>query len=91
MKKKILVLGGAGYIGSHACKRLHALGFDPVTFDNLSEGHPEFVKWGEMIVGDIRCRAELDAAIARVEPVAIIHFAAYAYVGESVANPAKYY
>ncbi len=91
MKKKVLVLGGAGYIGSHTCKRLHALGLDPVTFDNFSEGHPEFVKWGDVIVGDIRSRADLDAAIARTAPTAIIHFAASAYVGESVANPSKYY
>lgn len=91
MTKKILVLGGAGYIGSHTCKRLHAMGFTPVTFDNLSEGHADFVKWGELIVGDIRSRAALDAAIARVAPAAIIHFAAFAYVGESVTAPAKYY
>lgn len=89
--KKVLVLGGAGYIGSHTCKQLHVMGFAPVTFDNLSEGHVEFVKWGELIVGDIRCKADLKAAIDKVNPVAIIHFAASAYVGESVIHPSKYY
>ncbi|MEP5153134.1 UDP-glucose 4-epimerase GalE [Planktotalea sp.] len=91
MRQKILVLGGAGYIGSHTCKKLQSMGFDPVTFDNLSEGHAEFVKWGELIKGDIRSRADLDNAIARTKPAAIIHFAAFAYVGESVTNPGKYY
>ena len=89
--KKILVLGGAGYIGSHTCKRLRASGFDPVAFDNLSEGYAEFVKWGELIVGDIRCKSDLLSALARVRPAAVIHFAAYAYIGESVTNPGKYY
>ncbi|SMX27204.1 UDP-glucose 4-epimerase [Pelagimonas phthalicica] len=91
MTQKILVLGGAGYIGSHTCKKLRQKGFDPVTFDNLSDGHGAFVKWGELILGDIRSKPDLDAAIAKVAPAAIIHFAALAYVGESVSDPAKYY
>ena len=88
---KILVLGGAGYIGSHTCKRLRAAGFDPVTFDDLSEGYAEFVKWGELITGDIRNKSDLAAAVSRIRPDAVIHFAAYAYVGESVEDPGKYY
>lgn len=88
---KVMVFGGAGYIGSHTCKELSAKGFDPVTFDNLSEGHAEFVKWGDLIRGDICNADDIAAAIARVKPAAIIHFAAHAYVGESVTDPAKYY
>ena len=89
--RKILVLGGAGYIGSHTCKRLRASGFDPITFDNLTEGYADFVKWGDLIVGDIANKADLDKALKRVQPDAVIHFAAFAYVGESVTNPSKYY
>ncbi|MEM9100393.1 MAG: UDP-glucose 4-epimerase GalE [Pseudomonadota bacterium] len=88
---KVLVLGGAGYIGSHTCKQLKASGFDPVVYDNLSEGYRDLVKWGELIQGDIGDFAELTAAIASVQPVALIHFAASAYVGESVQDPGKYY
>lgn len=87
----VIVFGGAGYIGSHTCKELKSNGFDPVTFDSLSEGYADFVKWGDLITGDIRDRAAVDDAIARVKPVAAIHFAAHAYVGESVADPGKYY
>lgn len=91
MMQKILVIGGAGYIGSHTCKRLAAQGFQPVVFDNLSEGYAEFVQWGELIRGDIRSPDQLRAALERVRPAAIIHFAAHAYVGESVTDPGKYY
>lgn len=87
----ILVTGGAGYIGSHACKALAQVGYTPVSFDNLVYGHPEAVKWGPLIVGDIADRTALDAVFAEHKPVAVMHFAAYAYVGESVTNPAKYY
>lgn len=88
---KIIVFGGAGYIGSHTCKELKANGFDPITFDNLSEGHAKFVQWGDLIEGDICDPAAVSAAIERVKPVAAIHFAAHAYVGHSVTDPAKYY
>ncbi len=91
MPKKVLVFGGAGYIGSHTCKELKANGFDPVAFDNLSEGHADFVKWGDLIVGDIRNPDDLAAAVARVKPLAAIHFAALAYVGQSVTDPEHYY
>lgn len=86
-----LVFGGAGYIGSHACKELKASGYSPVVFDNLTEGHREFVKWGPLIEADIRDKAAVEKAFADVKPDVVIHFAAYAYVGESVENPAKYY
>lgn len=89
--KSVIVFGGAGYIGSHTCKELKANGFHPVCFDNLSEGYAEFAKWGDLIVGDVRNPDDVAAAIAKVKPVAAIHFAAHAYVGESVTDPAKYY
>ena len=76
--------GGAGYIGSHACKLLAASGYRPVVFDNLSRGHASFVKWGELVVGDIRDRAALNSVFRRHRPAAVLHFAALAYVGESV-------
>ena len=90
-RNAVLVTGGAGYIGSHGCKRLAQAGFLPVTYDNLSRGHRHFVKWGPLEEGDIGDAAALDRAIERHRPVAIMHFAALTYVGESVAEPAMYY
>jgi UDP-glucose-4-epimerase GalE len=87
----ILVTGGAGYIGSHVCKALHARGFTPVTYDNLCRGHREFVKWGPFELGDIRDGKRLDQVIATYRPHAVIHMAAYAYIAESVAKPLDYY
>ena len=87
----ILVTGGAGYVGAHACKALAARGFLPVVYDNLVYGHREAVQWGPLEVGDIADRLALDAAIARHRPVAVMHFAAFTYVGESVDDPGKYY
>lgn len=87
----ILVVGGAGYIGSHTCRHLAANGFTPVVFDNFSEGHRDFVRWGPVVEGDIRDRAALDAAIATHQPAAIIHFAALIEVGESVRDPERFY
>lgn len=89
--KHVLVTGGAGYIGSHACKALAAAGYVPVSFDNLVYGHEWAVHWGPLVRGDILDRAALDAAILEWQPVAVMHFAAFAYVGESVLNPGKYY
>ncbi len=89
--KHILVTGGAGYIGSHACKALAEAGYVPVTFDNLVYGHEWAVRWGPLVCGDILDRDALDAAIRQWQPVAVMHFAAFAYVGESVLNPGKYY
>ena len=87
----VLVTGGAGYIGSHTCKALARQGYQPVTYDNLVYGHRESVKWGPLEVGDILDGARLAAVIALHKPVAAIHFAAFAYVGESVQDPQKYY
>ena len=87
----VLVTGGAGYIGSHTCKALAAAGFTPVTYDNLVYGHESAVKWGPFERGDILDAARLADVIRKYQPKAVLHFAAYAYVGESVADPAKYY
>ena len=87
----ILVTGGAGYIGSHTCKRLAQEGFLPIVYDNLVAGHPWAVKWGPLERGDIADRSRLDEVIRRYRPQAVIHFAGCAYVGESVNAPWKYY
>lgn len=89
--KTVLVTGGAGYIGSHACKALAEASHIPVTFDNLIFGHRRAVRWGPLVVGDILDRDALDRAIDQFKPQAVMHFAAFAYVGESMANPGKYY
>ncbi len=89
--KYVLVTGGAGYIGSHACKALALAGYVPVTYDNLVYGHLSAVRWGPVVHGDILDRAALDAALRAWQPVAVMHFAAFAYVGESVTHPGKYY
>lgn len=83
--------GGAGYIGSHVCKKLSQGGYLPVTFDNLSRGFRELVKWGPLEIGDVTCQSQLVEVIQRYSPVAIMHFAAYAYVGESVERPGMYF
>lgn len=90
-KKHILITGGAGYIGSHTCKALAKAGYLPVVYDNLVYGHEWAVKWGPLEKGDITDRARLDEVIMKYQPSAVIHFAAYAYVGESVIDPGKYY
>jgi UDP-arabinose 4-epimerase len=87
----ILVTGGAGYIGSHTCKALRQAGFTPVVYDDLSRGNPEAVKWGELVIGELADRALLHTTLERCRPAAVVHFAAYAYVGESTENPALYY
>jgi UDP-arabinose 4-epimerase len=87
----VLVTGGAGYVGSHACKNLAASGYSPVVFDNLERGSKDFVKWGPLEVGDICDKARLIEVMDRYEPAAVLHFAAYAYVGESVLRPTIYY
>jgi len=91
MGTNILVTGGAGYIGSHACKALKAAGFTPITLDNMVYGHDWAVKWGPLVRGDILNRADLDPVFEEYSPAAVLHFAAFAYVGESVADPEKYY
>ncbi len=88
---KILVCGGAGYIGSHINKMLNQQGYETVVFDNLVYGHKEAVKWGELVISDLADTDALKALFDRYDFDAVFHFAAYAYVGESVENPEKYY
>ncbi|MGR9423217.1 UDP-glucose 4-epimerase GalE [Rhizobium leguminosarum] len=87
----VLVVGGAGYIGSHTCLDLANKGYRPVVFDNFSNGHREFVRWGPAEEGDIRDRARLDEVLAKHKPAAILHFAALIEVGESVKDPVSFY
>ncbi len=87
----VLVTGGAGYIGAHACKALARAGFTPVAFDNLSTGWAGAVKFGPLAEGDLLDRAAIDAAFARYQPVAVMHFAALSLVGEAMSNPGKYW
>ncbi len=87
----ILVCGGAGYIGSHVNKMLNRMGYDTVVFDNLVYGHREAVKWGKFIRGDLKNPKEIEAVFDTYPIEAVMHFAAYAYVGESVTDPEKYY
>ena len=91
MSGTVLVTGGAGYVGSHTAKALAQAGYTPVTLDNLSRGFAHAVKWGPLEQGDILDRAFVDAVLARHRPHAVLHFAALAYVGESVTDPARYY
>lgn len=88
---KILVTGGAGYIGSHVCKALKQQGFTPVVYDNLCSGNTSAVKWGPFEEGDIRDRERLSQVISAHHPKAIMHFAALIQVAESVADPSLYY
>ncbi|MBC7166775.1 UDP-glucose 4-epimerase GalE [Phenylobacterium sp.] len=89
--QKILVTGGAGYVGSHTCLRLSEAGFEPVVYDNLSNGHEAFVRWGPFEKGDIRDAKRLDDVFARHQPAAVLHFAALIEVGESVKHPDRFY
>ena len=87
----ILVTGGAGFIGSHTCKALARAGFLPVAFDNLSTGHRDAVRYGPFVPGDVRDAKAVEGAVRLYGAVAVIHFAASAYVGESMVNPGLYY
>jgi len=87
----ILVCGGAGYIGSHVNKQLHKEGYETIVFDNLVYGHREAVKWGTFEQGDLKDVDAIERVFQKYEIDAVFHFAAYAYVGESVAKPEKYY
>jgi len=87
----ILIVGGAGYIGSQTAKAVAAAGLEPVVFDNLVYGHEWAVKWGPLVRGDLADRAALTDVMKQHRVDAVIHFAAYAYVGESVTNPRKYF
>jgi UDP-arabinose 4-epimerase len=90
-KQHILVTGGAGYIGSHTAKALAARGFTPVVYDNLVYGHRWTVQWGPFVEGDIRDRAKLVDTLRHYDISAVLHFAALAYVGESMKSPARYF
>jgi UDP-glucose-4-epimerase GalE len=88
---RILICGGAGYVGSHCAKVLAEAGHEGIVYDSLLFGHREFVRWGELIEGDIRDSAALDAVFSSKHIDAVMHFAALAYVGESVTAPSQYY
>ena len=88
---RVLVTGGAGFIGAHACKALAEVGALPVVYDNLSTGNADAVRWGPLVRGDVRDRGALASALKQFRITTIMHFAASAYVGESVQNPALYY
>lgn len=87
----ILVTGGAGYIGSHVNKELHKQGYETIVFDNLSKGHKEAVKWGELFVGDLINKEDIREVFKKYKIEAVVHFAASIEVGESVVDPQKYY
>jgi UDP-glucose 4-epimerase len=87
----ILVTGGAGYIGSHACKALKQAGFNPVTFDNLSTGWADAVRFGPLAQGDLLDRPRLDAVFEKYRPAAVMHFAALSDVGQSARDPGLYW
>ncbi|NRP23017.1 UDP-glucose 4-epimerase [Ensifer adhaerens] len=91
MSRVVLVTGGAGFIGSHTCKRLAEAGILPVVFDNLSTGHRTNVRWGPLVEGGLEDTGRIVEAIQTFRPECLIHFAASAYVGESVEDPGKYY
>ncbi|MDF2140335.1 UDP-glucose 4-epimerase GalE [Paenirhodobacter sp. CAU 1674] len=91
MAKHVLVTGGAGYIGSHACKALRNAGYVPVTYDSFVTGWRDAVKFGPLEEGDLADRARLDEVFAKWRPVAVMHFAALSLVGESMKAPGKYW
>lgn len=88
---QVLVIGGAGYIGSHTCKLLKELGSSPIVYDNFSTGHQRFARFGAVEAGDIRDTERLAHVMAKYKPECVVHFAASAYVGESMRDPALYY
>jgi UDP-arabinose 4-epimerase len=90
-RPRVLLTGGAGYIGSHTAKSLAAAGFTPVVFDNLSIGDRDAVRWGPFVQGDLADIALLSSVLREFRVEAVIHFAANAYVGESMDNPRKYF
>ena len=84
MTGNVIVTGGGGYIGSHACKALRQAGYVPVAFDNLSTGWRDAVKFGPFEYGDLLNKSDIDQVFERYEPVAVVHFAALSQVGESI-------
>jgi len=91
MTKTILICGGAGYIGSHMSRLLRSQGFETVILDNLSTGHPEAVRGGTLVKGDIRDEVTLDSVFRRYRFEAVLHFCAKSLVGESLVKPLEYY
>jgi UDP-glucose 4-epimerase len=91
MADRVLVTGGAGYIGAHACKVLKRAGYEPVVFDNLSTGWAEAVRFGPLVQGDLADRDALDRAFAEYSPIAVMHFAALSLVGEAMQDPGRYW
>ena len=91
MKGDVIVTGGAGYVGSHACKALARAGYRPITLDNFSTGNRWAVRYGPLEVADTMRPDQLDAIFTRWQPLAVMHFAAVALVGESMTDPALYY
>ena len=91
MRGTVLVTGGAGYVGAHGCKALAEAGYQPVVYDNLVHGHEAAVRWGPLERGELSDRVRLDEVFGRYKPQAVMHFAAFTAVGESVADPGKYY
>ncbi|MGH7123464.1 MAG: UDP-glucose 4-epimerase GalE [Stellaceae bacterium] len=91
MSQTVLVTGGAGYIGSHACKSLARAGYRPVAYDSLVRGHREAVRWGPFVEADLADSKRLADTIKRFDAAAVMHFAAFTYVGESMTNPELYF
>jgi UDP-glucose-4-epimerase GalE len=91
MSETILVTGGAGYVGSHACNALARAGYRPITYDSLVHGHREAVRWGPLVEADLADAERLTDALKRFDVRAVLHFAAFAYVGESVERPGLYF
>lgn len=91
LARTVLVTGGAGYIGSHVCKALAEAGFNPVSYDDLSNGHAWAVQWGPLEIGDIRDRERLRAVVRAHRPEAVLHFAGRIEVGESIEAPFEFY
>jgi len=89
--RRVLVTGGAGYIGSHVVKELDKKGYPVIVYDNLIYGHKELVKWGDFVLGDLADIKQMRLVFKKFPIKAVMHFSAYAYVGESVENPAIYY
>jgi len=90
-KGNVLVTGGAGYVGSHTCKALAQAAYTPVTYDNLSIGNRWAVKWGPLELGDILDSNRVNEVFKKHRPIAMMHFAAFALVGESMQEPSLYY
>jgi len=90
-KSRVLITGGAGYIGCHTAKELYGQGYEPIVLDNLSTGHEWAIRWGPFIKGDLRDREILDIVLKKWKPEAVIHFAAFSCVGQSMTDPNIYF